>query len=87
MFSETEQRNVRVEADARADRVEVHAGHVEIVGDKRQAPTKLIAILQQHGVIRPTTQGMQSAFNQMLARVYQDAALRQHEGLQGGAQP
>jgi hypothetical protein len=46
VFSLAEQRNSTVESDARAQRVEIHAGHVEIVGDKRVAPTKLIAIQQ-----------------------------------------
>lgn len=70
VFSLAEQRNVTVEADGRARRVEVHAGHVEIVGDKRVAPTKLIAILQEQGAIPPTPPERLSAFNQLLARIY-----------------
>lgn len=72
VFSLSEQHNPLVEADARASRVLVRAGHVEIVGDKRLAPTKLIAVLQQQGVIRPSAPERLSAFKQMLARVYQD---------------
>ena len=49
----------------------VRAGHVEIVGDKRVAPTKLIGILQEHGVIRPTPPERLSAFSLLLARVYE----------------
>ncbi len=71
VFSLTEQRNALVETDARARRVEVRAGHVEIVGDKRVVPTKLIAILQEHGVLRPTAPEQLSAFSLLLARVYQ----------------
>jgi hypothetical protein len=52
--------------------LEVHAGHVEIVGDKRVAPTKLISILQEQGVILPTRPERLSAFNQLLASIYQD---------------
>jgi hypothetical protein len=52
--------------------VQVRAGHVEIVGDKRAAPTKLIAILQEEGAIPPTAPERLSAFNQLLARIYQD---------------
>lgn len=81
VFSLTEQHNPLVETDARARRVEVRAGHVEIVGDKRVAPVKLIAILQQQEVIRPTAPDRQSAFNQMLARIYQDDALLDQESL------
>jgi pimeloyl-ACP methyl ester carboxylesterase len=72
VFSLAEQHNPQVEKDARARRVEVKAGHVEIVGDKRVAPTKLIATLQQQGVIRPTEPERLSAFHSLLARVYQD---------------
>lgn len=73
VFSLAEQRNSTVESDSRERRVEVHAGHVEIVGDKRVAPTKLIAILQEQGAIPPTPSERLSAFNRMLARIYQHA--------------
>ncbi len=71
VFSLAEQRNTLVEADRRALRVEVRAGHVEIVGDTRSAPTKLIAILQEQGVILPTAPDRFSAFNQVQALIYQ----------------
>jgi hypothetical protein len=72
IFSLAEQRNSTVETDGRERRVEVRAGHVEIVGDRRAAPTKLIAILQEEGAIPPTGPERLSAFNQLLARIYQD---------------
>lgn len=72
VFSLAEQRNPIVETDRRALRVEVRAGHVEIVGDKRVAPTKLITILQEQGAILPTAPERLSAFNQLLGRVYHD---------------
>ena len=72
VFSLAEQHNPLVENDARAKRVEVLAGHVEIVGDKRVAPIKLIATLQEQGVLRPTAPERSSAFNLLLARIYQD---------------
>ena len=71
VFSLAEQRNPLVETD-RTQRVEVRAGHVEIVGDKRVAPTKLITILQEQGALLPTAPERLSAFNQLLARIYQD---------------
>jgi pimeloyl-ACP methyl ester carboxylesterase len=71
VFSLAEQRNSTVESDSRARRVEVQAGHVEIVGDRRVAPTKLIAILQQQGAIPPTAPERLSAFNQLMSRIYQ----------------
>ena len=74
VFSLAEQRSLRVETDARTDRVQALAGHVEIVGDRQVAPVKLITILQQQGVLRPTAPERQSAFKLLLARVYQDGA-------------
>ena len=73
IFSLDEQRNPVVEADARMKRVQVPAGHVEIVGDKRVAPTKLIEVLQAEGVLRPTSPAQASAFNRLLARLYLNA--------------
>ena len=74
VFSLAEQRNPLVEADARTQRVEVQAGHVEIVGDKRASPSKLISILQEQGVLRPTAPERLPAFGLLLKRVYQEAA-------------
>ena len=75
VFSLAEQRSLRVETDARTDRVEALAGHVEIVGDKQVAPVKLITILQQQGVLRPTAPERVTAFSLLLERVYQDYGL------------
>ena len=74
VFSLAEQRSLRVETDARTDRVEARAGHVEIVGDRQVAPVKLITILQQQGVLHATAPERLSAFNRLLERVYQDSA-------------
>ena len=70
VFSLAEQRQPSVEADPRMRRVQVNAGHVEIVGDKRVAPVKLIAVLQDQGVLRPTAPGHVSAFNSLLSKLY-----------------
>ncbi|MEO7762400.1 MAG: alpha/beta hydrolase [Casimicrobiaceae bacterium] len=69
-FTLEEQRNPIVDHDGAAEVIEVKAGHVEIVGDNRVAPTKLIAILQEHGVIRKTQPQRLSAFDALLARIY-----------------
>jgi len=71
IFSLGEQRHPVVEGDARMKRVQVHAGHVEIVGDKRVAPTKLIELLQAEGVLRATSPTQAAAFDRLLARLYQ----------------
>ncbi len=70
IFSLAEQRNMQVETGTHIKRVEIKAGHVEIVGDKRTAPTKLIAILQDEQVIRPTPAKQVSAFNLFLKQIY-----------------
>lgn len=72
IFSLAEQRNSLVENDSRTNRVEVNAGHVEIVGDNRTTPTKLIAILQDQGILRPTAPEKLSAFSVLLSQVYLD---------------
>ncbi len=71
IFSLAEQRNPLVETDPRTQRVEVRAGHVEIVGDKRVAPIKLIGLLQEWRVLHPTAPARLSDFNKLLARIYQ----------------
>jgi hypothetical protein len=58
------------DADPRVTRVEVVAGHVEIVGGKHIAPNKLIEVLQQQGVLRATAPQRQAAFDRLLARLY-----------------
>lgn len=75
VFTLAEQRNSVVESDTRTSRVEVRAGHVEIVGDKRVAPTKLIKILQDEGVLRATPPARRYALSRLLSRVYQDDAV------------
>ncbi len=70
IFSLAEQRSPLQKIDVRTRRVEVHAGHVEIVGDKRVAPIKLIALLQEQGVLNPTAPEKLSAFSALLAQIY-----------------
>ncbi|MGY4827570.1 esterase/lipase family protein [Sphaerotilaceae bacterium SBD11-9] len=71
IFSLAEQRNPVVDTGARTTRVLVNAGHVEIVGDKQVAPTKLISVLQAQGVLRPTAPERQQALNSLLSQLYQ----------------
>jgi hypothetical protein len=74
VFSLNEQRNSVVESDPRVRRVEVRAGHVEIIGDKRRAPTRLITILQEQGVLRATVPDRMASFSVLLSRIYEDDA-------------
>ena len=70
IFSMNEQFNPKVAADSRTKRVEILAGHVEIVGDKRVAPVKLISLLQAQGILEPSEPERQSSFDKMLNKVY-----------------
>ena len=74
-FTLAEQRNPAVDRDPATEVVEVKAGHVEIVGDTRQAPLKLIAILQDKGIIAPTDPRRVDALKQLLAGVYGDSSV------------
>lgn len=53
VFSAGEQRNRLVEADPRWTRVEVAAGHEEIVGYVGSPPLKLLSVLEARGVLQP----------------------------------
>ncbi|MFZ2162566.1 MAG: alpha/beta hydrolase [Sideroxyarcus sp.] len=69
-FSLEEQYFAPVDKAPLVRKVEIKAGHVEIVGDQRIAPRKLIAILQQNGILNPTEAQRSAAFDQLLARLY-----------------
>jgi hypothetical protein len=73
IFSLEEQRNVIIDRDPVTRVVEVTAGHVEIVGDKRVAPVKLIAILQQNGILNPTEPQRRADLNLLLTKLYGEA--------------
>lgn len=75
IFSLGEQSQAAIDAAPRTQNMLIKAGHVEIIGDKNTAPQKLIASLQQYGVLRRTSAGQESAFEHMLASVYGDTRL------------
>jgi hypothetical protein len=69
-FSLDEQYYAPVDNTPLVRNIEIKAGHVEIVGDQRVAPVKLIAILQQNGILNPTEAQRSAAFERLLARLY-----------------
>jgi pimeloyl-ACP methyl ester carboxylesterase len=69
VFSLAEQRHAGVDRNG-ARVVEVRAGHVEIVGDKRTVPTKLMAVLQDNGVLNPTPPHRAASLALLLSRLY-----------------
>ena len=70
IFSLEEQRNPLIDRDPLVKIVEVQAGHVEIVGDQHVAPVKLIAILQQNGILNPTEPERTAKLNMLLTSLY-----------------
>ncbi len=70
VFSLEEQRQPTVDGAQPIAVMEVKAGHVEIVGEHHNVPTKLIKILQQHDFLEPTEAAHSTAFNSLLERLY-----------------
>lgn len=70
VFSVEEQYMNAVDQDKRLDNVELHAGHVEIVGDHNIAPRKLINTLQNKGYMSVTTTKRKEDFERLLAVLY-----------------
>jgi hypothetical protein len=70
IFSLQEQRNPIVDSDPLVKIVEVKAGHVEIVGDQRVAPSKLITVLQQNAIIKPTAPERTASLQLLLSQLY-----------------
>jgi pimeloyl-ACP methyl ester carboxylesterase len=70
VFSLAEQDNPVIDKYPRTVNVEVEAGHVEIVGNREVAPRKLLAILQQQGLLAPTPPERRAALEQLLAELY-----------------
>lgn len=70
VFSLGEQYQPVVDSSPRLTNVEVDAGHVEIVGDRNIVPRKLLAILQQEGMLAPTPPERRAALERLLAELY-----------------
>lgn len=70
VFSVDEQNQSVVDAQSGLSSVLVKAGHVEIVGDARTVPEKLISILQEQGYMRETPAENREALARLLADLY-----------------
>jgi pimeloyl-ACP methyl ester carboxylesterase len=70
VFTLDEQELPPVDGGTAARKVEVRAGHVEIVGEPGVIPAKLIQVLQQEGYIQATEPARTAQFNALLARLY-----------------
>jgi pimeloyl-ACP methyl ester carboxylesterase len=70
IFSLAEQYQPVIDGYPRLTNVQVDAGHVEIVGYRDVAPRKLLAILQQHGMLAPTPPERRGALERLLSVLY-----------------
>lgn len=70
IFSVAEQYHPVIDAYPQLTNVEVKAGHVEIVGYRHVAPRKLLAILQEQGMLAPTPPERRSSLERLLAELY-----------------
>lgn len=70
VFSLAEQYQPRLGDEHRTSVIEIAAGHVEIVGDHQHAPEKLIALLQQQGLMRATAADERDDLQKLLALLY-----------------
>jgi len=70
VFSVVEQYYIKIDSDPLVDNVEVKAGHNEIVGDENSAPTKLLSILQDRGILATTPPNFRKQFAVVLKQLY-----------------
>jgi hypothetical protein len=70
VFNLHEQSQPAIDGDPGPGAVSVKSGHVEIVGNWNSAPTKLIGILQQQGVLNPTRPETREDLARLLALIY-----------------
>jgi len=70
VFTLDEQNLPGSKIDGSEKKIEIKAGHVEIVGSEGVIPNKLIKVLQQEGLIRKTDHSRTAHFNTFLTHLY-----------------
>lgn len=70
VFSVDEQYLNQIDAELRVDNIEIAAGHSEIVGNYKVAPTKLIDLMQTKGIMRLTAPDRKENLSALLMRIY-----------------
>jgi hypothetical protein len=70
VFSLAEQYFPPIDNESPVTDILVKAGHVEIAGDQRVTPVKLISILQERGIMRKTEPERKAALDTLLAELY-----------------
>ncbi len=72
VFSLAEQYYPPVDSAVGVTNLEIKAGHVEIVGDDKNIPFKLISVLQKQQILAPTSSKQQAAFQNLLTLLYKE---------------
>lgn len=70
VFSLKEQHSTIIASNQSVIEMNVNAGHVEIVGDAQVKPDKLIQILQEQRIMKPTPIDKKLALNELLNTLY-----------------
>ena len=70
VFSLAEQLNPRVDRDARVRRVQIRAGHGEVVGSNASPPTQLVGVFREHEVLTPSSTMTAERLTTLLAHLY-----------------
>jgi hypothetical protein len=70
VFALVEQRNPAVDGDQRVSRVQIRAGHGEIVGSRARPPTKLLGVLREHHVLAASPTMTAKRLTALLAKLY-----------------
>ena len=70
VFNLSEQYHPKIDSYTNITGVQVDAGHVEIVGNKRVVPRKLLSILQEYGMLSYTSPDRREALEILFAELY-----------------
>ncbi len=70
VFNLSEQYHPKIDNYSNVTGVQVDAGHVEIVGNERVVPRKLLSILQEYGMLSYTPPERREALERLLAHLY-----------------
>ena len=70
VFNLSEQYHPKIDSYKNITGVQVDAGHVEIVGNSRMVPRKLLSILQEYGMLSYTPVDRREEFERLLVELY-----------------
>jgi hypothetical protein len=59
-----------MDVSSKVTNIDIAAGHVEIVGDYRVPPKKLVALLQSNGIMKKNRLDQQDSLSKLLSQFY-----------------